>query len=62
VILLDEVMAELDAQRRADLLKYTSETEQVFFTTTDVNFFSPEFLQNAEVMDVKAGVVERRTK
>jgi len=30
VILLDEVMAELDAQRRTDLLKYVGESEQVF--------------------------------
>ena len=29
VILLDEVMAELDMQRRADLLKYVGESEQV---------------------------------
>src|SRR6266545_504513 len=41
VILLDEVMAELDVQRRADLLKYIGESEQVLFTTTDLNLFSP---------------------
>jgi len=36
VILLDEVMAELDLQRRADLLKYVDKSEQVLFTTTDL--------------------------
>ena len=41
VILLDEVMAELDLQRRADLLKYVGESEQVLFTTTDLNLFTP---------------------
>src|SRR5215208_1079827 len=49
VILLDEVMAELDLQRRADLLKYVGESEQVLFTTTDLNLFTPEFAANAEV-------------
>jgi len=39
VILLDEVMAELDLLRRADLLKYVGESEQVLFTTTDLNLF-----------------------
>ena len=59
VILLDEVMAELDVQRRADLLKYIGQTEQVLFTTTDLNFFTPEFAGNAEVWQVQAGRVEK---
>ena len=33
VILLDEVMAELDLQRRADLLNYLGDAEQVLFTS-----------------------------
>ncbi len=59
VILLDEVMAELDIQRRADLLKYIGETEQVLFTTTDLNLFMPEFVEKAEVWKVESGRVER---
>ena len=59
VILLDEVMAELDTQRRSDLLKYVGETEQVLFTTTDLNLFTPEFAANAEVWQVKNGRVEK---
>ena len=59
VILLDEVMAELDTQRRADLLKYIGQTEQVLFTTTDLNLFTPEFAGNAEVWQVQAGRVEK---
>jgi DNA replication and repair protein RecF len=58
VILLDEVMAELDAQRRADLLKYIGQTEQVLFTTTDLNLFSAEFAAHAEVWRVESGRVE----
>lgn len=59
VILLDEVMAELDVQRRGDLLKYAGETEQVLFTTTDLNLFTPEFTQHAEVWRVERGKVEK---
>jgi DNA replication and repair protein RecF len=55
VILLDEVMAELDIQRRADLLKYVGESEQVLFTTTDLNLFAPEFVEKAEVWKVESG-------
>ena len=59
VILLDEVMAELDSYRRADLLKYVGESEQVLFTTTDLNLFTPEFAQKAEVWRVQSGRVEK---
>ncbi|MCC6300809.1 MAG: DNA replication/repair protein RecF [Anaerolineales bacterium] len=58
VILLDEVMAELDLQRRADLLKYVGESEQVLFTTTDAKLFAPEFVENAEVWKVEGGRIE----
>ena len=57
VILLDEVMAELDTARRADLLKYVGEDRQALFTTTDLSLFSPEFANDAKIWDVKGGVV-----
>jgi DNA replication and repair protein RecF len=59
VILLDEVMAELDLERRADLLKYVGESEQVLFTTTDLSQFSPGFTEKAEVWRVEGGRVEK---
>ena len=59
VILLDEVMAELDLQRRADLLQYIGESEQVLFTTTDLSLFAPEFTEKAEVRRVEGGRVEK---
>jgi DNA replication and repair protein RecF len=61
VILLDEVMAELDGNRRADLLKYVGKGEQVLFTTTDTKLFSPEFIEQSEVWDVQSGVVAPRS-
>jgi DNA replication and repair protein RecF len=59
VILLDEVMAELDAERRADLMKYIGQSEQVLFTTTDLNGFSKEFVDSVEVWRVGDGKVEK---
>ena len=60
VILLDEVMAELDLERRADLLSYLGQREQVLFTTTDLNLFSAEFAENAVIWDVHSGSVSSR--
>jgi DNA replication and repair protein RecF len=59
VILLDEVMAELDVQRRADLMKYIGEGEQVLFATTDLNLFAHEFTEKTEVWKVENGRVEK---
>ncbi len=60
VILLDEVMAELDLERRADLLKYLGGSEQTLFTTTDLNLFTPEFSEQSEIWDIQAGTVNIR--
>ena len=62
VILLDEVMAELDLGRRADLLKYLGETEQSLLTATDANMFTPEFVEGAKVWRVQAGTVQMENK
>lgn len=60
VILLDEVMAELDMSRRADLLKYVSQDQQVLFTTTDLSLFDSKFVNESEIWDVQGGVVSVR--
>jgi DNA replication and repair protein RecF len=60
VILLDEVMAELDLERRTDLLEYLDEGEQVLFTTTDLNLFTPDFVGKADIWDVQGGAVTSR--
>ena len=57
VLLLDEILAELDVQRRADLLEALGEGEQSLMTTTDLNLFDPAFIQNASVWRVRQGVV-----
>lgn len=58
VLLLDEVLAELDTQRRADLLERLNQSEQVLLSTTDLDLFVPEFVQKATVWHVANGRVE----
>jgi DNA replication and repair protein RecF len=57
VLLLDEVLAELDIQRRADLLERLSQVEQALLTTTDLDLFSTDFVQKARLWNVQAGRV-----
>jgi len=57
VILLDEIMAELDENRRTDLLAYLGESEQTLLTTTDLKLFTPDFSTEGAVWHVRQGVV-----
>lgn len=61
VVLLDEVMAELDGERRADLLATLSEPDQSLLTTTDEHFFAPEFVQESTLWHVQDGTVSARS-
>jgi DNA replication and repair protein RecF len=60
VLLLDEVLAELDTQRRLDLLAYLDKIEQAILTTTDLKLFSPDFVEKAEKWEVSSGTVKVR--
>lgn len=55
VLLLDEVLAELDTQRRADLLARLTEYEQALLTTTDLDAFSEAFVQQATLWRLQSG-------
>jgi DNA replication and repair protein RecF len=57
VLLLDEILAELDTQRRSDLLKVLEEAEQALLTTTDLNLFTPDFVSKNTVWNVSGGQV-----
>lgn len=58
VLLLDEVLAELDTERRADLLARLSGSEQVWLTTTDMHLFLPEFTAAATCWQVRQGRIQ----
>jgi DNA replication and repair protein RecF len=57
ILLLDDVLSELDAQRRADLLLAVRDLEQVMLTTTDTASVPSEALARAQVYDVRGGGV-----
>ena len=57
VILLDEVMAELDAERRADLMAALADSEQSLLTTTDARLFPDDFLAASTLWRVHAGAI-----
>jgi DNA replication and repair protein RecF len=57
VLLLDEVVAELDEQRRALLLGYIQDGTQAILTATDPAMFTETFLRNANVLEVREGRV-----
>lgn len=59
VLLLDDVMSELDAARRTALAHAVQDASQAIITTTDLDDFSAEFLENARVWRVCDGVLER---
>ena len=50
ILLLDDVMSELDSNRRAMLTGYIHEAAQTFITTTNLDYFTPEFLETAQVI------------
>jgi DNA replication and repair protein RecF len=58
VLLLDDVLSELDARRRAAVLAAVADYEQVIITATDLDRFSPDFLARAALFRVAAGSVE----
>ncbi len=58
ILLLDEVMAELDARRRAYLLSRVGNVSQALVTTTDPAMFSADFRSRAKLLRVTAGRIE----
>ena len=50
VLLLDDVMSELDAQRRASLVKFVSGDIQTFITTANLAYFDDDVLAAARVV------------
>jgi len=57
VLLLDEIMSELDTERRKDLLKALSECDQAILTATDLSMVEPAFVEKHPVWFVSGGVV-----
>lgn len=58
ILLLDDVMSELDADRRQYLMDVAAQHQQAFLTSTDLSDFSESFLHWARVLHVEGGRVE----
>ena len=52
LLLLDDVMSELDEQRRAALTEYVGTVAQTVITTANIDYFRPELLERATLIDV----------
>ena len=61
LLLLDEVLAELDPQRRQELLRRISEVDQVLLTTADIDMVDAKFREQASVWRIDAGTVHPET-
>ncbi len=55
VLLLDEILAELDAERRDDLQRHLVQSEQVLLTTTDLSLFASDFVRQSTVWHLEQG-------
>lgn len=61
VLLLDEIMSELDTQRREDLLAALTECDQAILTSADLSMFSKHFVRKHSVWHVSRGLVRQET-
>jgi DNA replication and repair protein RecF len=59
ILLLDEVMSELDTDRRRYLCEQIQQAEQALVTTTDLRALTPEVLEGAAVYYVSQGRLEQ---
>jgi DNA replication and repair protein RecF len=56
VLLLDDVMSELDAERRRALTAEVGSRVQTFITTTNTGYFDSDLLSRALVVSIGDGV------
>lgn len=61
LLLLDEVIAELDASRRAYLLSRIKGQAQTLLTTTEIDIFTQEFRDRATIWQVEDGQIKQDT-
>ena len=58
VLLLDDVMGELDATRRAALLSFALDGLQTFITATGLHYFDESLVAKADVMELPLNACE----
>jgi DNA replication and repair protein RecF len=58
VLLLDDVMSELDAERRQQIITIVDQAGQALLTTTDWADYDPDFRRRAKLFSVIMGQLE----
>lgn len=58
ILLLDDIMSELDENRRRWVLQAIEGGGQVIITATDASDYSPQFLEQASIQCVAGGMIE----
>jgi DNA replication and repair protein RecF len=58
VLLLDDVMSELDAQRRKQIITLVDQAGQALLTTTDWEDYPADFRSRAQLLTVTLGRLE----
>ena len=61
ILLLDEVLAELDIDRREDVLSHISSATQSILTAADLSMFTAPFQQHATIWQIDAGTIAPRS-
>jgi DNA replication and repair protein RecF len=61
VLLLDETLAELDQQRRQDLLGVLEQNSQSILTTTDLGLFDSAFIEKCRVWHLLDGEIKEKS-
>ena len=61
ILLLDDIMSELDSNRRRWVLQAIEGGGQVMITTTETEHYTAEFLARATVLSVHGGIIEQLT-
>lgn len=61
LLLLDDVMSELDEERRARVLHVVRQVPQAILTTTDWDVFDADFLAHAYCLQVNEGILTEKT-
>lgn len=57
VLLLDETLAELDHQRRQDLMGVLEQNSQSILTTTDLHLFDNSFIEKSKIWHIQDGKI-----
>ena len=61
ILLLDEVLAELDPQRRTDLLERLAAAPQALLTAADEDMFRENFRESSTIWKIHSGDIQQRS-